>query len=103
MTLAHVMGIPVEKSVLQLAPDGATIATAVNDIVDGPGATGNPGDHPPRHGAASRPGRLADHAAELGVPHGSGIPGLSKAGRTASSPAARDVLGVRGAERHPGW
>jgi hypothetical protein len=29
MTLAHVMGIPVEESVLQLAPAGAAMVTAV--------------------------------------------------------------------------
>ena len=29
MMLAHIMGMPVEESVLQLAPAGAAIATAV--------------------------------------------------------------------------
>ena len=29
MMLAHIMGIPVEESVLQLAPAGAAIATAI--------------------------------------------------------------------------
>jgi hypothetical protein len=29
MMLAHIMGIPVEESVLQLAPAGAAIVTAV--------------------------------------------------------------------------
>jgi hypothetical protein len=29
MMLAHIMGIPVEESVLQLAPAGVAIATAV--------------------------------------------------------------------------
>jgi hypothetical protein len=29
MTLAHILGIPVEESVLELAPAGAAIVTAV--------------------------------------------------------------------------
>jgi hypothetical protein len=29
MTVAHIMGIPVEESVLQLAPAGAAMVTAV--------------------------------------------------------------------------
>ena len=29
MTLAHIMGLPIEESVLQIAPAGAVIMTAV--------------------------------------------------------------------------
>jgi hypothetical protein len=29
MTLAHIMGLPIEESVLQLAPAGAVIVTSV--------------------------------------------------------------------------
>jgi hypothetical protein len=52
MIVAHIMGIPVEESILQLAPVGAAIVTAlaiaVRTTVDRLRRSGHPGTTPGR-------------------------------------------------------
>jgi hypothetical protein len=50
--VAHVLGLPVEESMLQLAPAGAAIATAVTIAVRRTLDRLRPSGRPERHGEA---------------------------------------------------